>query len=242
MSINVLDTSPRRMVWRQAFPIRGELLLLAEGDLKLELKPGSIVFIHETDFACDVSDEHIKNARRTAIARSYGGDAEFAEEVCCRIVSLRQQLRLTPIASQPTLLLYSGDSSSVFAGRKPAETILKTVLPAYSSENVVLLPQKLNQSHSPADLRRIVQTCVYSLANHRRLPDDLQIVTNCMATLEALKVFNNDTNSLLAQFEVAGQRDALARYLNQDVEPDPGMLLEFSCSVEQAARNLAVRA
>jgi hypothetical protein len=56
-----------------------------------------------------------------------------------------------------------------------------------------------------------------------------------------LKHFENDEDVVLAQFDVPIHREAISLYLNQDVEPDTPMLLEFSHFVAQACLNLSER-
>ena len=237
MTINVLDTSPRRDKWRKSFPTHGELLLLAEASASA-LSKDTVFFIHETDFGCCIHDEHLELDRLKEVTQSYANNRARASQICARIVNLRENLRSAPPDSQPVLLLYSGDEAREFAKRTPEQSILKWVLPEYRPEQIKLLPQKLDQTGSEKALRRIVKTCTYSLANNRCLADDLNTVADCLDGLAALKAVTRSTSDLLARFDGANHQEEISRFLLQGLEPSPKTLLQLSQTVRRVCENL----
>ena len=238
MTINVLDTSRRRGIWRKSFSKPGELLLLAEADAPA-LSKDAVFFIHATDFGCCVSDEHIEADRLKEVAGSYAGNAVKAREICARIVKLRRVLRSAPPDSQPVLLLYSGDEPDSFAAKNPEASVLENVLPGYCSRRIEILQRRLDQTIAPVTLRRVAETCSHSIANGRCLADDLKTVAACLDGLAALKAVTKNTSELVARFDGANHQEEISRFFLQGLEPSPKTLLELSQTVQRVSQSLS---
>ena len=239
MSIHVLDTYDRLERWKEAFSAAGELLSLAEADMHQPLTAGMTFFIHETDFGCHLSDANFREARYREIKNNYGGNATRAEAICARIMILRQRLRVAALGAQPILLLYSGDEHPYFADRNPVGCIQRHVLPGYSADRIVLVPQ-ITREIPPNHLRLLVETCLHSLAHARCMATDLKTAKVCLENLNALRLFDRpDTLPLMFHDKI--HREAVSLFLSQRVQPSAMRLLDMNESVVAVLQKLSTK-